>query len=787
MIANQIDLTEAARFLHLLDPQTDQFTFQTFDDSDEGRPQLVRIFHGTLVQHSQALSGLNAQGAGIFVTINQTDLHGRKAANIIKVRCYFADTDGAPLKPIIMAARDGSVLPLMLIESSPGNYHVYWEAVCNLNEFRQVQVALAKKFATDKNVIDLPRVLRLPGFYHQKKKGGIYVNECGAFLVRIVLANQNAIVYTPDEMSSGLLLDQVQKAEYSTDSLALNHALTADLKSPPPPETPEEIERVKSMLATIPADCDRTRWLNIIWAIASTGWRCAQVLALEWSATAPDKYDAVAFTKDWNSFNPDGGIGFGTLVHHAKEAGWVDTGNTVSIEASHGDTAGDIMNGKAFADMFRDKLLFVHETGDVLQFSDAAGWVHAQPGEADRAGKEVVAAMRANAAEQWKLNPDDQKVKRFMKHVDQSSTEPKINAMISMAASESGMTRSLNDFDADSMQLGVANGVLDLRGGKLLPVSPSLLVTKRCNVIYDQGATCPQWEQFLADVQPDPEMQKFLQRWVGYCLTGSVQEQRFVFLHGSGANGKSVFVELLAWLLGDYAKKIATEMLMQHQRSPQAASPDIVSLKGRRFVYANETEEGRKLAEAKVKEMTGGDTLAGRVPYGKADITFQPTHKLAIVGNHKPEIGDSSHGMWRRVCLVQFDVTIEEKMRDPKLLEKLKNEGAGILNWSLAGLRKWQQGGLSVPKKIEAATAAYRDEQDTIGEWLAEHCDRGQDKKARKDLLYRAYRKWALDNGHHPLAQRRLTRRLGERGYPILPDKRNIGGLALNMHGMAAA
>ncbi len=478
MTINQLDLNETQRFLNLLDHQTDQFTFQTFDDSDEGRPQLVRIFHGTLVQHSQALSDLNVQGAGIFVTINQTDLLGRKAANIIKVRCYFTDTDGAPLKPIIKAARDGSVLPLMLIESSPGNYHVYWKAGCNLSEFRQVQVALAEKFATDKSVIDLPRVLRLPGFYHQKKKGDMYAQECGPFLVRIVLANQNAAAYTPDEMSSGLLLDQVQKAEYSSDRLSLNHALTADLKSPPPLETPEEIQRVESMLAAISADRPYAEWRDVVWSIAATSWSCSEEIAREWSKAAPEKYDDDAFDELWHSFKLDGGIGFGTLIYHARKAGWVNAGNTVSIETVHGDTSGDIKNGKVFASMHRDKLLFVHETGDVLLFDENAGWLQAPPREADRAGKNVVATMRAHAAEQWKAMPDDPKTKRMIAHVERSSTEQKIIAMFNMAKSESGMTVRLNELDADTMMLGVANGVLNLRTGALLRPSPSLRITQ---------------------------------------------------------------------------------------------------------------------------------------------------------------------------------------------------------------------------------------------------------------------------------------------------------------------
>ena len=266
---------------------------------------------------------------------------------------------------------------------------------------------------------------------------------------------------------------------------------------------------------------------------------------------------------------------------------------------------------------------------------------------------------------------------------------------------------------------------------------------------------------------------------MGYCLSGSVSEQVFGFFYGHGANGKSVSIELIAWVLGDYAHKISTEMLMHHQRNPQGPSPDIVSLKGRRFVYANETEEGRRLAEARIKDMTGGDTLSGRMPYGKADITFRPTHKLVIVGNHKPEITDNSCGMWRRVLLTPFEQTIPEAGRDPGLLETLKREGSGVLNWMLAGLREYQRSGLQIPEKIKAATVAYREEQDVLGDWIGESCKTGVGCSVKKNELYADYVSWAQRNGHKPLAQGRLTRRLNERTFKLAADKRTVTGLSL--------
>ena len=248
------------------------------------------------------------------------------------------------------------------------------------------------------------------------------------------------------------------------------------------------------------------------------------------------------------------------------------------------------------------------------------------------------------------------------------------------------MSERISAFDADPNLLGVRNGVLNLKTKTLMQIMPALRVSMRANVVFDQDSNCPKWIQFIEGIQPDPDIQRLLQQLAGLFLCGDSNLQKLSFLHGQGANGKSTFIELIAWLLGDYTKRIATEMLMQHQRSPQGPSPDIVSLKGRRLVYCNEVEEGRHLAEARVKELTGGDTLSGRVPYAKEDISFQPSHKLVMVGNHQPEIHDMSHGMWRRMLLIPFDVIVPDNKRDPYLLEKLKIEVSGILNWVLLAI-----------------------------------------------------------------------------------------------------
>ncbi|GAB6052857.1 hypothetical protein JCM17960_16770 [Magnetospira thiophila] len=498
--------------------------------------------------------------------------------------------------------------------------------------------------------------------------------------------------------------------------------------------------------------------------------------------TLATKFDPVEFDKLWNSIKPNGGIGPGTLFHYAKQRGWVDPqqGGQGSVEAK------DILNARLFAEANRDRLLFIQETHDVLQFTHA-GWTKAPIGAADTAAKAVVASISAKAASLLAADPHSTRGGSLLKHAQNSSTLQRIQAMIELAKSEPGMSASLTSFDADPWVLGVQNGVLDLRAGQLNPILPTTLVSKRLPASHDPAAQCPRFDRFLATVQPDVDVQRLLQQLAGIWLCGESNPQKLTFFYGLGANGKTTFIEVMAWLLGDYSKRIATEMLMQHQRSPQGPSPDIVSLKGRRLVYCNEVEEGRRLAEARVKELTGGDTLSGRVPYGKEDITFQPTHKLVMIGNHMPEVRDMGHGMWRRMLLIPFEQIIPDHAQDPNLLEKLKSEGSGILNWALAGLHDYRANGLAVPASITTATDAYRTDQDIIGEWLTDHCNIVAGAATPKGDLYGAYRLWAQGHGHQPLAQSRFTRKLSERGHGTDAGRRNIAGLELNNDGRRAA
>lgn len=607
----------------------------------------------------------------------------------------------------------------------------------------------------------------------------------------LIVAGREVLAPATLASAPGLLANAATSDEWSSGRAAL-----------PDPETPENVERLRAAAATIPAakakGCTRDIYRNVIWAIASTGWGCAEEIARGWCMTSPEDFNEEHFRKDWLSYDAARAdrIGVGSVFKLAEQYGWVDPrgsvreGSSQEIDDTMRGASGDIANGRLFANLYRGKKLFVHESGDMLEFAAVCGWSRAAPGEAERAAKAAIAALRGVAAERYKKEPDAPKTKRLMAHVERSSTAQKIAAMISMAKSEPGMTVQLHQLDADPLMLGVENGVFDLRTCTLLPTSPDLLVTKRCAVAYAPTETAPVWEAFINRISGgSASLARFLQRLAGYLLTGDVGEQCFAFLYGLGRNGKTTYAEALRWLLGDYAVILPTSTLMIARRDPGAASPDLMLLKGARLALANETEESARLAESVVKSLTGGDSITARDPYGKF-ATWNPTHKLMLVGNHRPVIAGGDWGIWRRVRLVPFTETISDHECDPQLPEKIRAEGSGLLNWCLDGYRAWRREGLNPPPEVRGAGDEYRKDMDIVGQWVEEHtevCPGGITPTAD---LYRAYVWWSRSSGWHPMTRQSFGRRLAERGVQIrkagASSTKCAIGLKLNREGVRA-
>ncbi|HLI51013.1 MAG TPA: phage/plasmid primase, P4 family, partial [Thermomicrobiaceae bacterium] len=296
------------------------------------------------------------------------------------------------------------------------------------------------------------------------------------------------------------------------------------------------------------------------------------------------------------------------------------------------------------------------------------------------------------------LVEDSEERKRLAKFAIASESSSRIKAMLELGQSEPGVPVTPDDLDADSWLLTATNGTIDLRTGALGPHDRAHLITKAVNAPYDPTADCPVFLAFLRQIMAgDEEMTGFLQRAIGYSLTGSIREQVAFIAWGAGSNGKSTLFDLLLDLLGDYAMQTPTDTLMAKRQD--AIPNDVARLRGARFVAAVETEDGRRLSEPLVKQLTGGDRVTAR--FMRAEwFEFSPTFKLWLATNHKPVIRGTDHAIWRRIRLIPFTVTIAEADQDKELPAKLRAEMPGILRWAIDGCLSWQRDGLGVPEAV---------------------------------------------------------------------------------------
>ena len=314
-----------------------------------------------------------------------------------------------------------------------------------------------------------------------------------------------------------------------------------------------------------------------------------------------------------------------------------------------------------------------------------------------------------------------------------------------------------------------------------------LYLTKIMQVEYDPKAQCPDFEKFLISVLPDPELRAFVQRWFGYSITGLTTEQKLAFLYGSGRNGKSTLLELIAKIMGAYAASVPIESLSgTEQRKGGDATPDLVRLPGARLVRASEPERGTKMREALIKQLTGGaDILVRRMMQEFVEVT--PEFSLTIDGNYKPEIRGTDNGIWRRVLLVPFLVSIPDEDVDPLLPQKLWDERAGIFNWLLDGCKAWLEHGLQVPKSVEDATQAYREESDDMLEFIQSSCEVTGDPAdfTRSKVMNEAFQWWQEATGKaDPWKNRTIFKHLYEKtdfyknseGQSFKHDKSNNTG-----------
>ena len=419
----------------------------------------------------------------------------------------------------------------------------------------------------------------------------------------------------------------------------------------------------------------------------------------------------------------------------------------------------DAGNAELFAALYGHILRFDHARNRWLIWEEHR-WAPDSDGEVRRLAKKA-ARVRYRTA----LDIEDLDLRgKTASSAVRSESRQRLDACLALARSEHPIADSGMTWDPDPYLLGVANGVVDLRTGMIRSGHPDDRLTMQVPVQYHVKAECPRWQQFLHQVfQRDGELIGFVQRALGYSLTGSVREQVLFLCYGTGSNGKSVFLDMLRNVLGDYAMNIPFTVLELQQRP--SLTNDLASMAGRRLVTSSETNESTRLNEARIKALTGGDPITARFLYSES-FTYEPVAKFWLAVNHLPRVRDDSYGFWRRVRVLPFNEQFTGDDADKGLPFKLLEELPGILNWGVQGALNWRLVGLAPPSAVMTATQAYRKDNDELDGFVADCCVVADGVRAEPGHLFSEYQRWSKEQGileRHRLGSRSFGTRIRER------------------------
>jgi putative DNA primase/helicase len=446
----------------------------------------------------------------------------------------------------------------------------------------------------------------------------------------------------------------------------------------------------------------------------------------------------------------------------------------------------DVGNAERFVERWGDTVCFLPHRKQYMIF-DGKRYALDDSGQITKLAIETMKSIYDECMDE----SGDKRRKKITAHAHMSQSEGKIRSLLTL--SQHQIARAHNDFDKNPYLLNTQNGTIDLKVDEnlfelfdkwvkegrdsefLKQMKPSHeikehdrrdMLSQISGARYDPSAKCPSWKMFLTEIfDNDEDLINFMQRAIGYSLTGDVTEQKIFFLHGTGRNGKSTFLNVIHALMGEYGQKAPMSAFLR--KRADAASNDIATLCGSRFVSASEIAQGEKLNEKIIKELSGGDSFTGRFLF-KEFFTFDPTFKIWLSANNLPQIEGLDFGIWRRICLIPFDVVISESEVDRKLEGKLKEELSGILNWAIKGCIDWQRDGLQEPDKVKKATDSFKTESDDILNFLDEECisEPGDDNlKVSVSDLHEKYSNWASKQKNTPIRLKKFGQKLREKGF----------------------
>jgi P4 family phage/plasmid primase-like protien len=417
----------------------------------------------------------------------------------------------------------------------------------------------------------------------------------------------------------------------------------------------------------------------------------------------------------------------------------------------------DLGNAERIVDHYGDRLRYVEAWRQWFVWNGSR-WAEDNTGEVHRLAQRVVRSIYNEARDAG----DGDQAKAVARWASSSESKSRLDAVVSLATRQNPIAISLESLDADPWLLNCDNGTIDLRTGQLRSADPGDLITKTCGVEFptEPGIDSPVWDEFLQTIfAGDVELIRFVQRLTGAALVGEQIEHVLTIFYGSGSNGKSVLVRAVLDALGEYAMQGAPNLFMASRGERHLT--ELCDLHGRRLVIVSETDDGARINEAMVKSTTGGDPIRARRCF-KDTFQFDPSHLPVLVTNHKPVVRDTGHGMWRRLRLVPFVVTIPSDKQDKRLPDKLRREAPQILRWLVEGCMAWQRIGLAEPDSVLVATKKYQDDSDAIKQWLDDRCTIDPAAECKASVAFADYKAWCETTGERAMKNRPFGERLNE-------------------------
>lgn len=707
----------------------------------------------------------------------------RKTPNVAFLRALRLDIDAGGRKPYadreealtgLRRLCEAANMPEPWIVSSGAGLHVYWPLARDLTLGEWLPLAQGLKalcarhglLADKKVTVDPVRVLRTPGTHNRKTPSN--AREVS------VLARGEAV--EPEQLA--FLIDGGAAAPtpvVNGRAHSLAGRMAGGLASGFPAWGATAERDLDNLLSNIDGET-REIWHDVLKVFTSWSVETPSIEPVlrqkfdRWSQKWPDKYNLEDQEAQWRDglrrargrmAEGEALLGFGSLVTMAGGRAACPSPMTATRAATtENELATDLGNARRLVRRHGENLRYVHLWRKWLVWREGH-WRVDEDGEVMRLAKNTVEALHSEAT---KIE-DEAKRTELRRHALKCQAAARLEAMIQLAQSEKEVVLSPSAVDRDRWLLGVQNGVVDLRTGRFREARREDYITRIAGVAYDPDARCPEWTRFLDTItNGDEALIAHIQRAVGYTLTGSVREEVIFVLWGTGRNGKSSFRETIVALLGDYAIAADASLLVT-QKQAGGATPDVARLHGCRLVAINETAQNDILNEARVKFLTGNDKIAARHLHSEF-FDFDPTHKAFVTTNHKPIVRGTDLGLWRRIHLWPFAVTIPEDRIEHGFRERvLMPELPGVLNWGLEGLRAYLSQGLKPPLAVRAATEEYRADMDALGQWIEESCEIDRAIETPTNTLYADYRRWCGQEGMFTMSGAKFGREMTARGF----------------------